>query len=43
MLKYLKEYESVSAARMKSFNLVLGWNLVLLKFLLVFVKLALFN
>jgi len=43
MLKYFTKYESISAARMKSFNLFLGWNLVLLKFLLVFVKLAVLN
>jgi len=43
MLKYFTEYESVSSARMKYFNLVLGMNLVLLKFLVVFMKLAAFN
>jgi len=41
MLKYSTEYESISAARTKTFKLILSLNLCLLKFLLVFAKLSL--
>ena len=41
MLKYLKEYESVSEAKVKTLRLILGFNCCLLKMLLVFAKLAL--
>jgi len=36
MLKYSKQYESLSEMQMKTFRLVLGLNLCLLKVLLVF-------
>lgn len=35
MLKYLHEYESLSAANMRTFKCILGMHLVLLKMLLV--------
>lgn len=41
MLKYLRRYESISAARMRTLNLILKLNVSLLKVLVVFVKLAL--
>jgi hypothetical protein len=40
MLKYLQEYESLSDAQVKTFKLILSLNLILLKILLVFAKLA---
>lgn len=43
MLEYLHRYESISDGRMRIFNSILGWNLVLLKVLLIFVKLAILS
>lgn len=43
MLKYFVKYESLSAARLKTFSFILGLNLCLLKFLLVLAKLALLS
>ena len=43
MHKYVHAYESISEAQAKTFRRILGANLVLLKILLVFVKLALLS
>jgi hypothetical protein len=43
MLKYIAMYESVSVIQNKTFIGLLGMNLVLLKMLLVFAKLALLS
>jgi hypothetical protein len=40
MHKYFKRYECGSDERAKTFKLILGMNLLLLKFLLIFAKLA---